>query len=55
MELNQFDTDLANIAENYDAKEDVLATYLQGYGDLLVSTNKWDPAVLERFRADAVG
>lgn len=29
-----------------------LATYLQGYGDLLVSTNRWDPAVLERFRAD---
>ncbi len=31
-----------------------LATYLQGYGDLLVSTNNWDPAVLERFRADSV-
>ena len=31
-----------------------LATYLQGYGDLLVATNDWDPAVLERFRADAV-
>ncbi len=31
-----------------------LATYLQGYGDLMVTTNKWDPAVLERFRADAV-
>lgn len=31
-----------------------LATYLQGYGDLLVRTNGWDPAVLERFRADAV-
>jgi probable F420-dependent oxidoreductase len=31
-----------------------LATYLQGYGDLLVSTNAWDPAVLERFRADPV-
>ncbi|MDH3704898.1 MAG: TIGR03857 family LLM class F420-dependent oxidoreductase [Acidimicrobiia bacterium] len=29
-----------------------LATYLQGYGDLLVQTNRWDPAVLERFRAD---
>jgi probable F420-dependent oxidoreductase len=29
-----------------------MATYLQGYGDLLVSTNRWDPAVLERFRAD---
>ena len=31
-----------------------LATYLQGYGDLLVKTNDWDPAVLERFRADPV-
>jgi probable F420-dependent oxidoreductase len=31
-----------------------LATYLQGYGDLMVRTNGWDPAVLERFRADEV-
>lgn len=31
-----------------------LATYLQGYGDLMVSTNGWDPAVLQRFRADPV-
>ncbi len=31
-----------------------LATYLQGYGDLLVATNGWDPLVLERFRADPV-
>jgi probable F420-dependent oxidoreductase len=31
-----------------------LATYLQGYGDLLVTTNNWDPAVLQRFREDAV-
>jgi len=29
-----------------------LATYLQGYGDLLVDTNGWDSAVLARFRAD---
>lgn len=29
-----------------------LATYLQAYGDLLVQTNDWDPAVLVRFRAD---
>jgi len=29
-----------------------MATYLQAYGDLLVRTNDWDPAVLERFRAD---
>ena len=31
-----------------------LCTYLQGYGDLLVRTNGWDPAALERFRADAM-
>ena len=31
-----------------------LATYLQGYGDLLVRTNHWDPSVLERFRQDPV-
>ncbi len=29
-----------------------LATYLQAYGDLLVATNGWDPAVLDRFRAN---
>ena len=29
-----------------------LATYLQGYGDLMVTTNSWDPKVLERFRND---
>lgn len=29
-----------------------MATYLQGYGDLLVRTNGWDPSLLERFRAD---
>jgi 5,10-methylenetetrahydromethanopterin reductase len=29
-----------------------LATYLQGYGDLMVKTNDWDPAVLQRFRED---
>lgn len=31
-----------------------LATYLQGYGDLLVNTNNWDHAVLQRFREDPV-
>jgi probable F420-dependent oxidoreductase len=31
-----------------------LATYLQVYGDLMVETNRWDPAVLAAFRADAV-
>ncbi|WP_067686407.1 TIGR03857 family LLM class F420-dependent oxidoreductase [Nocardia jejuensis] len=31
-----------------------LATYLQGYGDLLIRTNEWDPAVLQRFRADPI-
>jgi probable F420-dependent oxidoreductase len=29
-----------------------MATYLQGYGDLLVRTNRWDPAALARFRSD---
>lgn len=29
-----------------------MATYLQAYGDILVSVNGWDKAVLERFRAD---
>jgi probable F420-dependent oxidoreductase len=44
------------IAEELRLKKTVgrLATYLQGYGDLLVSTNGWDPAVLARFRADPV-
>jgi 5,10-methylenetetrahydromethanopterin reductase len=32
-----------------------MATYLQGYGDILVQVNGWDPAVLEAFRkADIV-
>ena len=31
-----------------------LGTYLQGYGGLLVDTNRWDPAVLQRFLADPV-
>jgi probable F420-dependent oxidoreductase len=31
-----------------------LGTYLQGYGDLLVRTNRWDPSVLQRFREDDV-
>ncbi len=29
-----------------------LATYLQGFGELLVETNRWDPVVLDRFRRD---
>ena len=29
-----------------------MATYLQAYGDLMVRTNAWDPAVLAKFRAD---
>ena len=31
-----------------------MATYLQGYGDLMVETNRWDPAPLARFRSDEV-
>jgi probable F420-dependent oxidoreductase len=29
-----------------------LATYLQAYGDLMVTTNRWDPEALRRFRED---
>lgn len=29
-----------------------LASYLQGYGDMMVKVNDWDPAALERYRAD---
>ena len=45
-----------HIAEDLRLRKTVgrLATYLQGYGDLLVRTNNWDPAVLERFRADDI-
>jgi probable F420-dependent oxidoreductase len=51
---------LASIGDHIDEdrrlKKSVgrLATYLQGYGDLLVRTNGWDPAVLDRFRRDEV-
>ncbi|MGQ4601576.1 TIGR03857 family LLM class F420-dependent oxidoreductase [Nocardia sp. R6R-6] len=31
-----------------------LATYLQMYGDLMVGTNGWDPALLQRFRDDPI-
>jgi probable F420-dependent oxidoreductase len=31
-----------------------IATYLQAYGDLMVKTNRWDPAVLETFRSDSL-
>ena len=43
-----------HIPEDLRLKKTVgrLATYLQAYGDLMVKTNRWDPAVLERFRAD---
>lgn len=43
-----------HIAEDVRLKKTVgrLATYLQGYGDLMVETNRWDPEVLRRFRDD---
>lgn len=43
-----------HIAADLRVKKTVgrLATYLQAYGDLLVRTNRWDPAVLQRFRGD---
>jgi probable F420-dependent oxidoreductase len=31
-----------------------LGTYMQGYGDLLIQVNGWDPAVIDAFRADEV-
>jgi 5,10-methylenetetrahydromethanopterin reductase len=31
-----------------------MATYMQVYGEALVAINGWDPAVLDRFRADEV-
>jgi probable F420-dependent oxidoreductase len=45
-----------HIAEPLRLKKTVgrLATYLQAYGDLMVRTNDWDPAVLAAFRADPV-
>jgi probable F420-dependent oxidoreductase len=45
-----------HIPEEIRLKKSVgrLATYLQGYGDLLVRVNRWDPAVLDVFRADPV-
>lgn len=45
-----------HLPEAVRAKKTVgrLATYLQGYGDLLVRTNGWDSEVLIRFRADPV-
>jgi 5,10-methylenetetrahydromethanopterin reductase len=45
-----------DVAEDLRLKklEGRLGTYLQGYGDLLVKVNGWDPAVLQRFRADEV-
>ncbi|MFN3254694.1 MAG: TIGR03857 family LLM class F420-dependent oxidoreductase [Ilumatobacter sp.] len=43
-----------HLAEPLRLKKTVgrLATYLQAYGDLMVETNDWDPAVLAAFRAD---
>jgi probable F420-dependent oxidoreductase len=31
-----------------------MGSYLQGYGELLVRTNRWDQAVLDRFLADPI-
>jgi probable F420-dependent oxidoreductase len=43
-----------HIPEDVRLKKTVgrLATYLQAYGDLMVTTNRWDPEVLARFRGD---
>ena len=43
-----------HIPEDVRLKKTVgrMATYLQAYGDLMVRTNDWEQAVLERFRED---
>jgi len=43
-----------HIPEDQRLKKTVgrLASYLRGYGDMMVKANDWDPAVLARFRAD---
>jgi probable F420-dependent oxidoreductase len=49
---------LATVGDHIDEAEQLkktvgrMASYLRGYGDLLVRTNEWDPAVLDRFRSD---
>lgn len=45
-----------HLAEEVRLKKTVgrMATYLQAYGDLMVETNRWDPAPLAKFRADEV-
>ncbi len=51
---------LATIGDHLTAEAQMLktvgrlGTYLQAYGDLLVRTNGWDHAVLDRFLADPV-
>lgn len=51
---------LATIGDHIDEERRLmktvgrLATYLQAYGALLVRTNGWDPAVLEKILADPV-
>lgn len=43
-----------HIPEDLRLKKTVgrLASYLRGYGDVLVKANDWDPAALERYRAN---
>lgn len=49
---------LATVGDHIDESDRLkktvgrLASYLRGYGDLLVKVNGWDPSVLERFRAN---
>jgi len=49
---------LATIGDHIDEESRLrklvgrIATYMQVYGDVLVRSNQWDPAVLERFLAD---
>jgi probable F420-dependent oxidoreductase len=49
---------LATVGDHIDEEKRLkktvgrLASYLQGYGDLLVKVNGWDPDALAKFRAD---
>jgi len=49
-----FSTTGDHLPESLRLKKTVgrMCSYLQGYGDLLVKTNNWDPAVLQRYLDD---
>jgi 5,10-methylenetetrahydromethanopterin reductase len=45
--------DLVDEAQRLKKTIGRLASYLRGYGDLLVAVNQWDPSVLAHFREDS--